>query len=60
MLGRTVGRVPQEGEPGEADGLPRLAAALRGGDGGLCERSSLGPRDYAASATDVRLVRRST
>ena len=46
--GGLISRVPQEGEPGEAAALSRRTTALRCGDGGLCERSPLGPRDYAA------------
>ena len=38
-----VGHVQQEAEPGEAARVSCLTAALRGGDGGLCERPLLGP-----------------
>ena len=43
-----VGRVPQEGEPGEAARLSRFAAALRGGDGSLRECPLLGSGDLEA------------
>ena len=47
---RWVGCVPQEAEPGESVGLAGVAAALRGGDGGLCECALLGPRDRQAGS----------
>ena len=46
--GRWVGCVPQEAEPGESVGLHGVAAALRGGAGGVRECALLGPGDREA------------
>ena len=46
--GGRVGGIPREAKPREAAGLSRLAAALHGGDGGVRQRSLLGPGDHGA------------
>jgi len=59
-VGRRIGGVPQEAEPGESIGISSFSAELRGGDGGLRRRSLLGPVDRrlarpgAAPALDRR------
>ena len=53
--GGRLGRVPQEAEPGQVGWLPRRAAALRGGDGGVRERALLGP-EIGKLGHEVRLI----